>query len=126
MIVEELKQKYNLKPNSYYSDSPYTDNEFNKIRRAETDLLEKELMDKWKDRIPKGWYGFSLSPCPKIWFKVIDEFLEWVKERNPDFEIHQIKAKFASIRFYIGSVGIETEDACLKLEELLTDRYLIY
>lgn len=100
--------------------------------------LELNLQNKWKSYIPKGWYGFSLgSPCPKDWYKIIDEFLDYLwnlqnREKISGFEIHQIKIKFGGLRFY---VSYKCEDQELdefirlqieKLESFLFDEKLIY
>ena len=59
------------------------------------------LFMKWAYRVGKGWYGFSLGHIPPVWTDVLDDFLSWLETQCPDFEIHQIKKKFGSLRFYV-------------------------
>jgi hypothetical protein len=99
---------------------------------------ENKLLEKYRQYIPKGWYGFSLgSPVPLSWFKIIDDFLTYLVSleqlnKIQDFEIHQIKLKFGGLRFY---VSYKCEDEELrefielqidKLENSLFDEKLIY
>lgn len=123
--VDELIEKYNLKENSYYTESPYLN------RNEEDDKLsakkEAELLVKWKDHIPKGWYGFSFgTPTPHMWFDVIDEFLEYVKSQQSDFQILQIKIKFSGVRIYLNNISEDIQEQISKLEEVLSDKFLIY
>jgi hypothetical protein len=66
--------------------------------------LERNLLNKYKKYIPKGWYGFSLgSPLPKGWYNIIEEFLDYLielenKKKIGKFEIHQIKSKFGGVK----------------------------
>lgn len=95
------------------------------------------LFQKWAHRVPKGWYGFSLGNVPFRWAQIIDDFLVEVEKECPDFEIHQVKLKFGSIRCYLelniidkmpdmkqryDKVQIEIE----KLEKILFHKDLIY
>lgn len=57
------------------------------------------LLAKWKNRVPKGWYGFSC--IPQHWYQPINNFLIRTEKLCPNFEIHQIKEKFGSCRIYI-------------------------
>lgn len=57
------------------------------------------LINKWKHRIPKGWYGFSCI-APQ-WVEPIDKMLIKIEQLCPKFEIHQIKEKFGSCRVYL-------------------------
>ncbi len=100
--------------------------------------LENNLLKKYKEYIPKGWYGFSLgSPIPLDWFKIIDEFLEYLLDLQKSdliskFEIHQIKLKFGGLRFYV-SYSCDDEEMrefielqIDKLERTLYDSKLVY
>ena len=51
-------------------------------------------------RIPDGW-GRWIS-CDKGWYPLLIELDERLAEINPNYEIHQVKEKFGSLRFYIG------------------------
>jgi hypothetical protein len=39
----------------------------------------------------------------RAWTDVLDDFLTWLETECPDFEIHQVKMKFRSLRFYVGT-----------------------
>ena len=95
-IARHLMTKYNLRRDSYYKDSPYTnrDSDENKLAKQR----EAELLLKWEDRISPGFYGFSLAPAPSVWFDVVDELLEYTRERCENFKIMQIKVKFSGTR----------------------------
>lgn len=88
------------------------------------------LINKWRDRIPKGWYGFD--GINTLWGKIIDEFLIELEKIAPNFEIHQIKLKFGGLRFYVDiNVTDEKLDKKIhkeirKLEELLFSQNLVY
>lgn len=125
--AQELIKKYNLAANSYYPNTknPYQD------RDKETDKLcaEKEaaLMTKYRDRIGKGWYGFSFgSPTPLVWFAVIDEFIGYILEKNSVSEIRQVKMKMGGCRIGIFGLIDEEFDMCWELERVLFDEKLIY
>ena len=153
MIIEILK-KYNVIPNNWYPeclqknikknnwypdvDNLYTDPEITNKYRVGCDEKENALLLKWKPYIPNGWYGFSLgSPCPHLWYPIIDEFLEYLVKLQNDgkianFEIHQIKLKYGGLRFYVGYL---CEDKLLdkqireeinQLGDCLYDEKLIY
>ena len=68
------------------------------------------IPEKWREHVGKGWYGFDMGWAPDNWFKIIDEFLDQIKQVDPDFQIHQIKIKFGGIRIYLGFSGKITED----------------
>lgn len=121
-IIEILKQKYNLAPNSYYTKSPYSMDLYGK-----TNPREIILKNKWKDYVEQNWYGISLGePTPIIWFEVIDEFLDYVKEKHLNFKILQIKIKFSNLRMYLENISPPTQKLVYELENLLSDKYLIY
>lgn len=68
------------------------------------------VIDKWRSKFSKGWYGFDMGWAPDNWFKIIDEFLEQIKQVDPDFQIHQIKIKFGGMRIYLSFSEKITED----------------
>jgi hypothetical protein len=88
------------------------------------------LYNKWKNRIPVGWYGFD--GINVLWGRVIDDFLMELEKVAPNFEIHQIKLKFGGLRFYVATnikdvklynkVGKEID----KLENVLSSADLVY
>lgn len=133
MKIEELIQKYNLKKDGYcegvdalYGVSEHSDDV--KARFFDT-VYEKEmaLNNKYADRIPKGWYGFSLgTPTPVLFFDVIEEFLDYAIEQCPNLVILQVKIKFGGLRLYIDRVTEQIAKECFELQDLLFDSKLIY
>ena len=68
------------------------------------------IAEKWRPHFSRGWYGFDMGWAPDSWFKIIDEFLDRLKEVDPEFKIHQIKIKFGGIRIYLSFSEKITED----------------
>ena len=130
-MITKILQKHQGYRDSWYLgiDNPY---KIPELKNASSDL-ENNLKIKWKEHIPKGWYGFSIGrPCPDAWFNIIDEFLGYLKSIDSSFEIHQIKLKFGGLRFYISfkTNNEETEEfinlQIEKLEYNLYDKKLIW
>jgi hypothetical protein len=99
-IITKLKRKYQSLINS-------------------TDFTKWEwddgfLINKYKSRIPRGWYGFS--GIHKSWSPIIQEFLDYVEAHCPDYEIHQIKSKFGGLRFYV-NLGTKADEQTQKYVE---------
>lgn len=128
MKAKELIKKYNLKKDSYYLDSenPYKERDEEEIAFQQEAV--RKLQDKWVYHIPKGWYGFlGLGhPTPRIWYAVIDEFLDYVKEQCPEFEILQQKLKFGQYRSYLNKITKEIQSEIYELENVMFDHKLIY
>jgi hypothetical protein len=60
-------------------------------------MTQKEFNEKYKQYIPKGWYGLSFD-IPEVTI-----YLDGVMQdliTMPRFELHQIKFKFGMVRFY--------------------------
>lgn len=60
-------------------------------------MKQQEFNNKYKQYIPKGWYGLSFD-IPEV-----TEYLDGVMQdliTIPGFELHQIKLKFNMARFY--------------------------
>lgn len=91
--------------------------------------LEKDnvLRQKFNSKVPTGWSGINLcSPTPHTWFDVIEEFLEYVETKCPNFEILQIKIKFGGLRMYLNNISLDVHKEVVALEKLLFDKKLIY
>lgn len=54
--------------------------------------------EKYKDYLPKGWYGLDIE-IPKV-IEYLDKLFEDELIKIPGFEYHQIKLKFGQCRFY--------------------------
>jgi len=127
MNVDKLILKYNLKADSYYTESPYKKPR-NEEEAAFCNKEYKRLNDKFKKHIPKGWYGFGGLgyPMPLIWFKVIEEFTDDLVDKFPDIELLQIKIKMGSVRYHTNNNSPGVREDISKLEKVLSDKHLIY
>jgi hypothetical protein len=128
--VEEVFSEYSLTPlelpdghNVYTLINEYPENKI--FYESEKD--DTYFINKYHQYIPRGWYGFSLgNPIIPEWMEIIDKVLEICVEADPNFEIHQIKLKFGSICFYVGSEVIEDiHEVEMKMYDL-SDPALIY
>lgn len=64
-------------------------------------MTRQEFNEKYKQYIPKGWYGLDFD-IPQV-----TNYLDGVMQdliHIPGFELHQIKLKFGMCRFYATSV----------------------
>lgn len=52
-------------------------------------------------RIPQGW-GYWLS-CGPGWYRIIASCDDKLSALSPNYEVHQIKEKFAGLRYYWGA-----------------------
>ncbi len=97
-IVDELAEKY-------AEPLARAQKELKKARPKRHGGYQSDVMlfQKWAYRVGKGWYGFALGNVPNVWRFVLDEFLDWLEKQCPDFEIHQVKMKFRTLRFYVGT-----------------------
>lgn len=66
---------------------------------ADAGEYEDDLRD-ILDRIPIGW-GKWIS-CDKGWYRLIAETNRKLRYMYPDYEIHQVKEKFGTLRYYYG------------------------
>ncbi len=125
-IIQVLTKKYNLAAGSYYKSSPYSA-DTKTIGFSLVTPREKELRAKWSNYVQEKWYGISLGqPTPEIWFDVLDEFLEYVRANNSEFKILQIKVKFGAARIYLENISEESRGFANQLENLLSDKLLVY
>lgn len=110
-FVSHLVQKYNL------SFDGYSDQEL---------VSGLDLIEKWKDFIGEGWYGFDFGSIPQVWVNIIDDFLTHVVRIYPNMTIHQIKVKFGHLDIYLGNVSHEIDLLCRTLTTYLFDSRLVY
>ena len=141
-MINSILKKYSGWTNYWYPDvkepNVYVNSDVSKKYSEGCAEKELHLLNKWKKYIPQGWYGFSLgSPCPHDWYKIIDEFLDYLKEleefsKIEDLEIHQIKIKYGGLRFYVSfsckddEFREHLELQIARLENHLHDDKLIY
>lgn len=72
----------------------------------------------------KGWYGCI---APDGWKNIVEDTDRMLARLDPDYEIHQIKEKFGTLRYYYGtSVEDETTreimDAVISYAEMLSSK----
>ena len=98
------------------------------VRRFYSDKTDFKLYEKYKEHVPRGWYGFSLgTPTPVNWIDAIDNILTLLISKDPDFKIMQIKMKFGGVRFYTASDVIDDLfDIETLIEDRMYDKKLIY
>jgi len=130
--VEEIFTGYELKP-IQLPDGFKNVYEYLRANPLETEKYESKkndgyLLKKYREYIPKGWYGFDIgTPIIPEWMEIIDKIVELCVENDPDFEIHQIKLKFGGICFYVYSAVIEdTHEVERLILDNLFDPALIY
>jgi hypothetical protein len=79
-----------------------------------------EGLSKIMDRIPDGW-GRWISHG-KGWYKIICETDEMLSYIDPDYEIHQVKEKFGTLRFYYQSNTYSYDSIQVKVMDALVGR----
>lgn len=60
------------------------------------------------ERIPDGWGRWI--DCGKGWYPLIVELDARLAEIDPDYEVHQAKEKYGSLRYYTSTKGTESFD----------------
>lgn len=86
--VDKILRKYNASHNKYDTSDTSADD-------------YKTFMKKWGRWVRKGWKGFELDNVPKVWYSIIDEFLEYLVDIDPTAEIHEIKVRHGGLRFFV-------------------------
>jgi len=130
--VQEIFNQYELKPIEVPKDYKnvymflFDFPEFKKNFKSE--IEDCDLNEKYKLRIPTGWYGFDIgTPIVPAWMEIIDKIVEACVAVDPHFQIHQIKIKFGGIRFYVHSDIIEDiNEVEYLIDTTLFDKALIY
>lgn len=141
-MINKILQKYKGQPNYWFPEVKEKNLYANQAIKEKYSLgcreEELRLLNKYKQYIPKGWYGFSLGePLHLDWFKIIDEFLEYLvglqtAGKISNFEILQYKLKLGGLRAYCTwKTDNEELDEHIrlqisKLENWLYDDKLIY
>lgn len=121
-------EKYKI-PEGYKSLYTYLNEDVTRRKFPEYCSVKNDsvLFKKYDSFIPQGWYGFAIGdPIHPEWMEIIDQVLELCTIQDPDFEIHQIKTKYGSIRFYVQSSIIEDINKIEDLMEELYDEVLVY
>lgn len=86
-------------------------------------MTDKEIMAKYNFFHPekdmsRGLMCFGFE-CDKGWYNLIDELCQKIKDTNPpeDFEIIQVKEKYASLRVYTFHSTNEIENLIMDAEK---------
>ncbi len=66
-----------------------------------------EIREKITSRIPRGW-GKWIS-MDSGWYELINDLDDKIAYLAPNYEIHQVKEKFGTLRFYVGGAGTEID-----------------
>jgi hypothetical protein len=116
-LIKDILEKYNAKPNGWGS-----------FPRTGWEYEYKNLCNRWRKYVPRGWYGFELADVPMVWYKIINEALEYFDTKYKLLEIHQIKLKYGGLRFYILCERQNNEclDEIDELEDAMYDERLIW
>lgn len=90
----------------------------------EATVVISAAVDKILERIPEN-YGRYLS-CNPGWWLILAELEAKLNYLDPDYEVHQVKEKFGTLRFYYrptkGGVIQEIMDDCVKQAEYLSSK----
>lgn len=85
---------------------------------------------RWQEELNKkrlktrGWYGCI---APDGWKNIVEDVDRMLARLDPDYEIHQIKEKFGTLRYYYGT-AVEDEtireimDAIISYAEMLSSK----
>lgn len=88
------------------------------------------MTDRWQEELnqkrlkTKGWYGCI---APDGWKNIVEDVDRMLSTLDPDYEIHQIKEKFGTLRYYYGTT-VEDEtiqeimDAIISYAEMLSGK----
>jgi hypothetical protein len=75
--------------------------------------------EKLISRMPKGW--FPSIDCGPGWDWILDDVEERLNYLDPNYEVHQVKEKFGTLRFYytptIGGVVQDIMDDVIRTAE---------
>ena len=134
-LLSKVKEIFDNHPFSYIFTDGYK-NVYNLIKAhpelamqfKHHSLTDDVLFDKYKENIPRGWYGFSIgTPVIPVWVTILDEIVKLCIATDPNFEIHQIKMKYGGICFYCESEVItDLRDISSMISHTMYDNTLIY
>lgn len=93
-----------------FRDDPHLPEDAGEYAEELTDIL---------NRIPIGW-GKWIS-CDKGWYKIIVETNQKLRFLYPTYEIHQIKEKFGTLRYYYGIPYDESNEVDSLVYSIMAD-----
>lgn len=74
-----------------------------------------EGLSKILSRIPPRWGRWI--QCDKGWYPLLCELDEKITEIFPDYEVHQVKEKYGTLRYYIGAPELNPQ-CCLDMHDI--------
>lgn len=77
----------------------------------ETDAKLNELLAKYDILQPR-----SISYCSPGWLPLVEELIQDLLAMGWDKDVHQVKEKFGTLRFYAGTVTPEMQERIMKAE----------
>jgi len=77
------------------------------MKKAIYQIRDRELPEQIAKRIPEEWSGGSF--IPPGWRNIVCMLDDELAEIDPNYEIHQVKEKFGTLRFYFDHVNMEDE-----------------
>ncbi len=63
------------------------------------------------ERIPDGWGRWI--QCGAGWYPILARLNERLREIDPDYQVHQIKEKFGTLRFYWAGLNYDAGEAAV-------------
>ena len=120
--------KNEVKDNDWYR----SDKGFQESIKTLIALIEKGHEMSWQEELnakrcktEEGWYGCI---APDGWRKIVEETDAMLLYIDPKYEIHQVKEKFGSLRYYYGTtlsyneVGVKIMDSIVLAAETRSSR----
>lgn len=68
-------------------------------------MNNEEIAEKIRARIPAQWGKWV--GCDTGWYALINDLDDKIAYLAPNYEIHQVKEKYGTLRFYIGGSAID-------------------
>jgi hypothetical protein len=76
-------------------------------------VSDRPIRDRLRQRVPRGWSGVDTDAG---WDDIIDRLDQDLAAIEPDYDLHQCKEKFGTLRYYIGSLG-DREDVQARIQQ---------
>jgi hypothetical protein len=89
----------------------------NEVISTEQQTNHQEIEQKIVARIPKGWGSYIR--CHTGWYPLLDDLDGKISYLAPNYEIHQVKEKYGTLRFYIGGPVKDKMTAAI-IEDLIS------
>lgn len=90
------------------------------IKKAIHQIRDRNIPKEIDDRIPDGWKGNSF--IPPGWRNLVRMLNKELLEVAPNYELHQVKSKFGTLRYYIDLDFVEGDETQDKVYEII-DKY---